>query len=276
MMRLQLGISTCPNDTFAFHAILNRKIDLQGLDFDIQLLDVQQLNELLAKGALDYSKASFHAALRLNETYGVMQVGAALGIGVGPIILSKGEKTLRKNSRILCPGEWTTATLLYKCLHPDTGIVSNVVFSEIMPALKNGDADFGVVIHEGRFTFQDEGLTLVEDLGHSWETLTGSVTPLGGILGRLSIPAEVHATFASVLRASIAYARANCDEVFQTMKKYALELDADVIWNHVELYVNQHTLDLGETGKSALSEMQALATVAGIVAPGAKPLVYLG
>ena len=275
-MKLKLGISTCPNDTFAFHAILNRKIDLQGLDFEIRLLDVQQLNEQLEAGALDYSKASFHAALRLSDRFGALCAGAAMGFGVGPILLSAGSKTLHANSRVLCPGAQTTADLLFRCLHPGGGIVSQALFSDIMPSIREGRADFGVVIHEGRFTYQEEGLTLVEDLGESWEKLTGGVVPLGGILGSLSLDAEVHARFASLLQHSIQYSYEHRDEVGVTMRKYAQELDDEVLWQHVELYVNPLTHDLGETGITALRKMQALAESSGVLPAGLPELRVIG
>src|SRR6266511_5624498 len=172
-MPLRLGLSTCPNDTFTFHAIMERRIDLRGLEFDFTLEDVQQLNERLAAGELDVSKASFHAALRLADRYGVLRSGAALGMGVGPLLLSAGpDAELTERSRVLCPGADTTATLLFRCLHPRSRHIEHRVFSEIMPALKRGEADFGVVIHEGRFTYQQEGLYLVEDLGASWERVS--------------------------------------------------------------------------------------------------------
>ena len=274
-MKLKLGISTCPNDTFAFHAILNHKVDLKGLDFQIELLDVQQLNERLAEGSLDYSKASFHAALHLTSKYGVLQAGSALGIGVGPILISAGSKTLEQNSRVLCPGEWTTASLLFRCLHPGVGVLSNSVFSEIMPALKSGITDFGVVIHEGRFTYESEGLTLVEDLGSSWERLTNGVVPLGGILGRREIPEEIHRHFNSVLRDSINYAYLHSEEVFETMKQHAQELNKSAIWKHVELYVNEYTLDLGKIGQDALGKMRTVALSAGLINAGNLPLQIL-
>ncbi len=275
-MKLKLGISTCPNDTFAFHAILNRKIDLQGLDFEIRLLDVQQLNEQLEAGALDYSKASFHAALRLSDRFGALRAGAAMGYGVGPILLSASSKILHANSRVLCPGAQTTADLLFRCLHPGRGIVSQALFSEIMPSIRTGKADFGVVIHEGRFTYEEEDLTLVEDLGESWEKLTGGVVPLGGILGSLSLAAEVHARFASVLQHSIEYSYAHRDEAGVTMRKYAQELDDGVLWQHVELYVNPLTQDLGETGIMALRKMQTLAESSGVLPAGLPELRIIG
>lgn len=276
-MKLSLGISTCPNDTFAFHAILNRKIDLQGLEFTVELLDVQELNERLAAGTLDYSKASFHAALYLARDYGVLRSGAALGMGVGPLLLAARDAAEPgPQSRVTCPGAWTTATLLFRCLYPDARRIEQRIFSDIMPALKRGETDFGVVIHEGRFTYAKEGLFLVADLGTAWEQRSQGPVPLGGILGRLSLPADVHRRFHAVLQRSIEYAYAHKDEVFATMQRYAQELEPPVIWSHVDLYVNEYTLDLGTVGERALATMDTLARRAGVLEGESAPITLLG
>lgn len=265
-MRLKLGISPCPNDTFAFHAILNQKIDLRGLELDIELLDVQELNEGLAAGAFDFSKASFHAALHLAEEYGVIDAGAALGFGVGPLLLAANAgHQPSPASRVLCPGPWTTATLLLRCLYPELTQIEHVVFSEIMPALEAGEADLGVVIHEGRFVYRERGLVLVEDLGERWERLTHGPLPLGGLLGRKSLPADLIENFTQVLRESIEYARDNREEALETMREWAQESDDEVIWAHVELYVNDFTDGLRAEGREALHRMQALAREHGLI-----------
>jgi 1,4-dihydroxy-6-naphthoate synthase len=279
-MRLTLGISPCPNDTFAFHGILARKVDLRGLEFDTRLLDVQQLNEQLAAGVLDYSKASFFAALHLAGSYGVLRAGAALGMGVGPLLLAADDRAagagVTAEARVLCPGASTTATLLFQCLHPEATRIEHRVFSDIMPALKRGEADLGVVIHEGRFTYRREGLSLVEDLGASWERLTGGPVPLGGILGRLELPDDVHRRFVAALRDSIAYGYAHREEAFFTMQRHAQELEPAVIWSHVDLYVDERTVDLGDSGTAALATLQQAARRAGVLAAGSPPLRVLG
>ena len=276
-MNLRLGLSTCPNDTFTFHAILNCKVDLRGFDFEFELRDVQQLNELLAANELDVSKASFHAALELSERFGVLRAGSAMGMGVGPLLLAaRNGAGLTPDARVICPGADTTATLLFRCLHPQVRRIEHRVFSEIMPALRRGEADFGVVIHEGRFTYQKEGLRLVEDLGASWERVSGGPVPLGGILARLDLGAEAHDALNALLRDSIAYAYAHRDEAFATMQRYAQELAPAVIWAHVDLYVNEYTVDLGETGERALATLNRLAQQSGVVLPGAPPVRLLG
>jgi 1,4-dihydroxy-6-naphthoate synthase len=181
---IRLGISTCPNDTFAFHGLLTRAVDWRGLDFQVELLDVETLNERLLAGDFDVCKASFHAALLAAADVVVLPSGSALGFGVGPLLLSApaGGVPTGPGQLTLCPGRHTTAALLFALFHPHTTRVEHVVFSEIMPMLAAGRADFGVCIHEGRFTWQQHGLGLVEDLGTRWEAETGCPLPLGGIV----------------------------------------------------------------------------------------------
>jgi 1,4-dihydroxy-6-naphthoate synthase len=276
-MTLRLGISPCPNDTFAFHAILERRIDLRGLEIDAELVDVQRLNDGLFEGRYDIAKASFHAALLLADRYVVLAAGSALGFGVGPLLVSAGNGAAPgPEARVLCPGPTTTGALLYRCLHPDGGRMAHAVFSDIGPAVLRGDADLGVLIHEGRLTYERDGLTLVEDLGASFERLADAPIPLGGILASRTLPAGVAQTFTEILRESIAYAWANREETLTTIRRYAQEMTEDVIWPYVELYVNDHTVDLGTDGARALDVLVHTAREAGIVAPAAVPLEIVG
>jgi 1,4-dihydroxy-6-naphthoate synthase len=276
-MKLRLGLSTCPNDTFAFHAILERRIDLRGLEFEPELLDVQQLNDGLFAGRYDVSKASFHAALLLARDYGVVRSGSALGFGVGPLLVAaRPDARPAPGAHVLCPGPTTTATLLYRCLHPRGGSIEHAIFSDIGAVLKRGDADLGVLIHEGRLTYERDGLVLIEDLGASFEQLAGAPIPLGGILASLELPDDVVERFTAVLRDSIAYAWANRDEVLATIRRYAQELSEDVIWPYVELYVTQHTVDLGEDGIRAVETLERTARDAGALPAQTAPLRVLG
>jgi 1,4-dihydroxy-6-naphthoate synthase len=276
-VKLRLGLSTCPNDTFAFHAILERRIDLRGLEFDAELLDVQQLNDGLFAGRYDISKASFYAALLLAGDYGVVRAGSALGFGVGPLIVAaRPDARPDAAARVLCPGPTTTATLLYRCLHPGQGAIRHAVFSEIGPALRRGDADLGVLIHEGRLTYRRDGLVLVEDLGESFERLAQAPVPLGGILARLALPDDVVDRFTAVLRDSIAYAWTHKDDVLVTIRRYAQEMGEDVIWPYVDLYVTDHTADLGEDGEGALRTLEGAAEAAGALPHGTPRLRVLG
>jgi len=273
---IRLGISPCPNDTFAFHALMNRLVDWRGLDFQIELLDIQELNERLFAGTFDVAKTSFHAALYLSDRYVVLPSGSALGFGVGPLLLSAVEGAVPTSSdqRTLCPGQHTTAALLFDLFYPETTAVEQVVFSDIMPALRRGEAEFGVCIHEGRFTWQKEGLGLVEDLGTRWEETTDAPLPLGGLVASRVLPPETIATVQQVIRESLEYSLADRDLALPTMREYAQEFDDDVLMQHVDLYVNDWTVDLGEVGASALGELSRRAIEIGLA--DAEPLSIFG
>jgi 1,4-dihydroxy-6-naphthoate synthase len=276
-VRLRAGISPCPNDTFAFHAIMHGRVDLRGLEWEIELHDVQQLNDGLAAGRYDLSKASFYAALELSDRFGVLRAGSALGFGVGPLLVAAREGVQPEpHSRVLCPGETTTASLLYRCLHPGQGRISHIVFSDIAGALRDGAADLGVLIHEGRLTYRRDGLVLVEDLGASFERLANAPIPLGGILARLDLPDGVAEAATRTIQDSIAYARANRQETLATIREHAQELAEDVIWPYVDLYVTDHTVDLGEDGERALRTLDHQARAAGVIEGRQSPLRILG
>lgn len=264
---IRFAISTCPNDTFAFHAFLNRLVDWRGLEFEIELLDIQTLNDRLLEGSLDVAKTSFHAALLLAERFSVFDSGSALGFGVGPLLLAASPDHLpSEESQItLCPGKDTTASLLFKLFYPQTTSIENVVFSDIMPRLKAGTADFGVCIHEGRFTWENEGLYLVEDLGTRWESETSTPLPLGGIIGSKKLGNEVLHSIQQIIHESIAYARQNPQEALPTMRQFAQEFDDQVLMQHVELYVNDWTVSLGEIGAHALAELSRRAHEIGLI-----------
>ncbi len=278
MHRIRLGISTCPNDTFAFHALLTRQVDWRGLDFDIELLDIQQLNDGLRQGNFDVAKASFHAALYLTDQTVVLPSGSALGFGVGPLLLAAraGTSPSPAASCTLCPGKHTTATLLFRLFYPDAPPPEQTLFSDIMPRLQQQTADFGVCIHEGRFTWQAAGLHLVEDLGTRWEAATQCPLPLGGILASRELPAAVLAQLQAVIRDSLLMARKQPQLALPTMRHYAQEFDDDVLMQHVELYVNEWTVDLGHVGQQALEQLTVRARAAGILPADAAPLQILG
>ena len=263
---IRLGISTCPNDTFAFHGLLTRSVDWQGLQFEVELLDIEQLNERLLGGGFDVGKTSFHAALHLADDHVVLPSGSALGFGVGPLLLSAspGTRPESVDQLTLCPGRHTTAALLFALFHPNTTRVEHAVFSEIMPRLEARTADFGVCIHEGRFTWQQRGLGLVEDLGARWEQATGCPLPLGGIVASSRLPEETIATVQQVIKDSLRFALADRQAALPTMRRYAQEFDDHVLMQHVDLYVNEWTLDLGVEGARALDELSVRAASIGL------------
>jgi len=258
-MKYKLGISTCPNDTFMFHGVLSGNVVCRGFDLEINLLDIQRLNDGVAQNKFHFSKVSCFAAALLQDGYERCDSGAALGYGVGPLLLArKGAPSSVSEGRVLTPGDTTTASLLFNHFFPGASRVDHVTFSEIMPALQQGEADFGVVIHEGRFTYEESGLQCVADLGVLWERETGLPLPLGCLVMARSVSDQHRAEFARAVRASIEYGYAHRDEAFVTMKRYAQELSESVIWRHVELYVNDWSLNLGELGHQALSRFDEL------------------
>lgn len=273
--RIHLGLSTCPNDTYLAHGLLTRAVATPGLEFEIELLDVQELNERLRAGDFDVAKASYHLALTMADELTALSVGSALGFGNGPLLLAReglGPSAVPgPDSRVLAPGADTTATLLYRMFHPDGAEPEQVVFHEIMPALERGEADFGVCIHEGRFTYESCGLTLVEDLGASWEGATNAPLPLGGLFARKGLPAALLDRIASALRLSLHHADDHPLEAMASMRPHAQEMDDEVIQAHVDLYVNGWTRRLGPQGERAIAELARRAAEVGAGA-GAPPI----
>ncbi len=256
--RLRVALSTCPNDTFAFHALLAGEVKAPGLDLDFELGDVEELNLRMLAGELDISKVSFHAALAMGEAVQILPSGSALGFGVGPVLLARPGWRSASELRVLTPGRWTTARLLYGLFHAEPASLEDRVFHAIMPALGKGEADLGVCIHEGRFTWQEHGLELVEDLGERWEKHTDSPLPLGGIAASTRIGDDAQ-RFQDALAASIRWARANPEATLGSMRRYAQEANDDVLWKHVELYVNAETEALSAVGVRALEQLEAQA-----------------
>lgn len=267
MTTIHLGISTCPNDTFAFHGLLTRSVDWRGLQFEVELIDIQQLNDRLFAGEFDVAKTSFHAALLLSDKTVVLPSGSALGFGVGPLLLAArpAERPERQLQITLCPGQHTTATLLFQLFYPRTTQIRQAVFSEIMPDLKLGKADFGVCIHEGRFTWQKEGLSLVEDLGTRWESEASCPLPLGGIVARRTLSHDTIATVQAVLHDSLLFALSDRSLALPTMRQFAQEFDDRVLMQHVDLYVNDWTINLGSIGRNALQQLSKLAQKRGLI-----------
>lgn len=282
MKKIELAISTCPNDTFAFHALMNGLVDTDGCEFNTQLMDISHLNAGLFRGDFDVAKSSFHAAARLaNETV-VLPSGSALGFGVGPLLLaaesgaSPGESNAGEQI-VLCPGEHTTATMLFRIFYAEAIAdgkikLEQTLFSDIMPRLEKREADFGVCIHEGRFTYAESGLGCVEDLGLRWENETSSPLPLGGIIARRSLGTNLIGSVAAVIKRSIEWGIAHPDQTLPTMQKYAQEFSDDVLMQHVELYVNDWTVDLGEVGRRALTGLSEKAKECEIIPAGSENL----
>lgn len=283
---IEIGISTCPNDTFAFAGLLEGEIRVPDVRLNFHLLDIDELNRGLSEGRFDVAKASFHAALHLAERMWVLPCGAALGFGVGPLLLAGRPDSTPPAPRIggprdrpcyVCPGEQTTAHMLLRLFHGDSirrqrAEVRQVVFPEIFSELKADTADFGVCIHEGRFTWRQHGIFFVEDLGARWEQSTGQALPLGGILARRDLDKDVLSRVTDGIARSVALARANPAATLPVMRRYAQEQADEALWSHVGLYVNDWTQDLGDVGRRALAALHAQAVQARLIAPGSPPL----
>lgn len=279
MTRLRVGISTCPNDTYLFHGILTGAVRDADLELDVELLDVEELNRGLIAGRFDVAKASFAATLPHADRFGVLPTGAALGFGVGPVLLARpGFSGLLddRELKVLAPGEHTTATLLWRLFHADGAEPRQVVFSEIMPALERAEADLGICIHEGRFTWPQSQLDLVEDLGATWERATETALPLGGLHVRLELGADVHRRVQHLVRRSLEAARVAPRATLPTMRRHAREDDEAALFAHVDLYVDENTHELGEVGETALRRLRDRAVAAGLLAADRPALTVVG
>lgn len=268
-MKLSLGFSPCPNDTFIFDALVNKRIDTEGLEFDLQLGDVETLNTKAFKAELDITKLSYHAFAYMTADYQLLRSGSALGKNCGPLLIAKPEIANSKyevaNLKIAIPGKYTTANFLLGIAFPQANNKTELVFSEIENVVLEGKVDAGLIIHENRFTYESKGLKKVIDLGEFWETKTGLPIPLGGIAIRKNLPAEVKLKVEKLIRKSIEFAFANPDASKEYVRCHSQELEASVIQSHINLYVNSYSLNLGTEGEKAVKEMYAVGREKGII-----------
>lgn len=256
-MTFTLGFSPCPNDTFIFDALVNKKIDTEGLDFEVQLEDVETLNQWALQGRLDISKISYGVLPLLLDRYDLLDAGGALGKGVGPLLIARTPipASLIPESRIAIPGQRTTAHLLFSLAFPEARQKEFLVFSAIEDAVLTGKVDCGVIIHENRFTYQQRGLVKLMDLGEFWEKETGAPIPLGGIILRKEAAPGLHATINRLIRKSLEYAFRHYPLLPDYVIQHAQEMDEKVMRQHIDLYVNDYSLSLGEEGKKAIQTL---------------------
>ncbi|HMR19501.1 MAG TPA: 1,4-dihydroxy-6-naphthoate synthase [Sphingobacterium sp.] len=288
-MKLTLGFSPCPNDTFIFDALIHHKIDTQGLEFAVEYHDVETLNHKAFRQELDVTKLSYHAFAYAAEDYELLDAGSALGFGVGPLLITKDEGLAEKlkpyagaflpekfqNLKIGIPGKYTTANFLLGLAYPLLQNKQELVFSDIEQALLDGDIDVGLIIHENRFTYQDRGLYKVVDLGDFWEKTTQRPIPLGGIVLKRSLPMEVRLLVNDLVRQSVAYAFANPKSGLDYIRSHAQEMDESVMYKHIELYVNKYSLNLGTEGRAAVRTMFDRATALKLIPPSEKGLFLI-
>ena len=251
---LRLAISPCPNDTFMFDAIVNKRIDLEGYTFDVEYHDIEQLNERVLSGEAEVSKCSTALLRAVGERYRLLDSGSALGRGNGPLLVRrKGETTQIR--RIAVPGLYTTANALIGRLFPDIEERVPMLFSKIAEAVEGGEFDAGVLIHEGRFVYERRNLELVADLGLEWERQMELPLPLGSIIIDRSLGEEVARDVERLIRRSIEYAFSNPALSRDFIKSHAQELEDDVIDKHISLFVNDFSLTLGDEGRRAVEEL---------------------
>ncbi len=258
-MQFTLGFSPCPNDTFIFDALANKKIDTEGFEFDIVLEDVETLNRWALDGKLDITKLSFPAFFNSSENYTLLNSGSAIGKGVGPLLITdtSDQKTEEKinQSSIALPGVNTTANLLFSYAYPEATKKIYMIFSAIEDSLINKEVDLGVIIHENRFTYQQKGLHKVKDLGEFWEEKMQLPIPLGGIAINQSVKRSVALKINELIRKSLEYAFKHYPEIADYVKLHSQEMDEDVMRQHIDLYVNNFSLDLGDDGKQAIEKL---------------------
>ncbi len=257
---IDIAFSSCPNDTFVFHAMLNGLVDTKGLNFIVHIDDVESLNRQAKKGTYQVSKLSFAAWLKLKDKYELLDSGSALGFGCGPLLVARSKDISVDNALIAVPGIDTTANMLFGLRYPGAKNKIVVRFDDILPGIKSGRFDAGVIIHEGRFVFKDYGCVKITDLGEWWEEETSSPIPLGCIaIRKYEETIGYKDAIESIIRESVTFAFNNPDASRVYVKSLAREMDDDVIDRHIKLYVNEFTLSLGEKGREAIKKLEGMA-----------------
>lgn len=265
-MKLTLAYSPCPNDTYAFHAMVHNLVDCEDLSFEVSLADVEQLNKDAALGKYDICKLSYHAFFLLSSKYSMLRVGSALGYGNGPLLVSKkGSKAflpsaqpnfeLLNSQTVAIPGDHTTAALLLRIAFPSIVNFKSMIFSDIEREVLEENYIAGVLIHEGRFTYEEKGLQLIADLGLEWQKKSGLPIPLGGIAVSRSIDDKTAQKIERVLKRSIEFANNNPEVSASYVYQYAQEIEQDILHKHIKMFVNDYTLGIGKEGEKAVYEL---------------------
>lgn len=271
--RLTIGFSPCPNDCFIFDALIHNKIDTEGLAFDVVMEDVETLNQKAFQNKLDITKLSYHAYAYLTAEYQLLNAGSALGNNCGPLLITNSNpevilselRTPNSELKIAIPGKYTTANFLLSLAFPEMKNKTEMVFSDIEDSVLKGSVDAGLIIHENRFTYEQKGLKKVIDLGAYWETLTQMPIPLGGIVIKRSLPEELKNKVNRVIRKSVEYAFANPKSSLSFVKEHAQAMSEEVMYKHINLYVNNYSVDLGKSGREAVQVLFDKAQEAGVI-----------
>jgi len=268
---LSLGFSPCPNDCFMFDAIVHRRIDLEGLEFSVRMADIEALNADAFAGQADVTKLSFHAYAYCIGKYVLLDAGSALGRNCGPLLISKRaisrDEVTSGDLKIAIPGRYTTAHFLLSLAFPHAINKTELLFSAIEGAVLDGSFDAGLIIHENRFTYAAKGLKKIIDLGEYWEAETGAAIPLGGIVVNRALPADVRQAVNRIMRRSVEYAFANRTASLPFVRAHAQEMSEEVMYQHIDLYVNEYSVDLGLEGRRAVEVLFERANGAGVIPP---------
>jgi 1,4-dihydroxy-6-naphthoate synthase len=274
MQEIRIGYSPCPNDTFIFDALTHGRIDTNGVLFSEVLADVEALNRMAGSGELEVTKLSFHAYMHLLDKYTLLHSGAALGNNCGPMLIAKQAFALNelKHKRIAIPGKMTTANFLLDFALPEAENRIEMIFSDVEDAVLNGEVDAGLIIHENRFTYQDKGLVSLIDLGEYWESHTGHPIPLGGIAVRRDLDLDLQQQISEWVRQSVEYAFEHPEESLPYIRLHAQEMDPEVMKKHIDLYVNDYSVDLGAKGRQAVLYMYRSMVGQGRIAESIEPI----
>lgn len=266
-MKLSLGFSPCPNDTFIFYGMLHGKIDTEGLEFDVLLADVEELNQKAFAKELDITKLSYHAFAHLLADYALLDAGSALGNNCGPLLIAKKQLSLPEleQARIAIPGKYTTANFLFRLAYPTLAEGEEMLFSDIENALLQNEIDAGLIIHENRFTYHEKGFVKIRDMGEYWEDTYQMPIPLGGIVVQRKLPLSVQQKVNRVMQRSVIYAQEHPEETLPYVSQYAQEMDTKVMQQHIQLYVNKFTRNLDEEGKMAVQTLFKVAEQKNII-----------
>ncbi len=269
MQKISLGFSTCPNDTFIFDAMVHHKIDTEGLDFNLVLADVEELNQKALKNELDVTKISYHAFSKIAHNYLLLDAGSALGYKNGPLLISKHKiyPDEVKDLKIAIPGLNTTANLLLSIAFPNAKNKKEYLFSDIEEVVLSSEVDAGLIIHENRFTYEKKGLKKIIDLGEFWEQETGLPIPLGGIAVNRKLDTKLQLKINRILKRSVEFAFEDPKSAYPFIKQYAQEMDEEIMYKHIELYVNDFTRDLGVNGRKAIEVLYERAVSLGVLEP---------
>ncbi|MBI3517746.1 MAG: 1,4-dihydroxy-6-naphthoate synthase [Bacteroidetes bacterium] len=275
-MNFSLGFSPCPNDCFIFDALIHKKIDTQGIDFTVVMEDVEALNSRAFRQELDITKLSYHAFLYLTGNYALLNSGSALGFNCGPLLVQSAKAKVNHidTARIAIPGKYTTANFLLSLAFPNAKNKQEILFSDIEGAVLSHQVDAGLLIHENRFTYQEKGLEKIIDLGEFWESLIHAPIPLGGIVVKKNIDKALQKTIDSLIKQSVEFAFAHPESCMPFVREHAQEMSEEVMKKHIALYVNQFSVDLGETGKNAIQLLFDKATETGLIG-GLAPQIFV-